>query len=246
MKTAEEIIGWAIDHFGAHLALSSSLQKGGMIVLDIAIRLQPSLRIFTLDTGRLPEETYTMIESVRSRYGVSVEMIHPNPDEAERMVELYGPNLFFHDRPSRMLCCQVRKVRPMARKLAEKGHAIQALLTGLRRDQSESRESIEQIDDLGTPIRINPLAYWSSEDVDRYTAEHELPVHPLYAKGYTSIGCEPCTRATSAGEDIRAGRWWWENEGGMSDGKECGIHFTPDGRAQRTVDVMLDEIVRTA
>jgi phosphoadenosine phosphosulfate reductase len=242
VKTAEEIIALAIDRFGKNLALSTSLQKGGIIVLDIAIRLQPSLRVFTLDTGRLPEETYTMIETVRNRYGVNVEVIHPDPAETERMMELYGPNLFFRDRPSRMLCCQVRKVRPMARKLAERSNTIQALLIGLRRDQSETRESIEQIDEAGTPVRFNPLAYWSNEDVDRYTLEHELPVHPLFAKGYTSIGCEPCTRPTSADEDLRAGRWWWENEGG----KECGIHFTPDGRAQRTVDVMLDEIVQNA
>jgi phosphoadenylyl-sulfate reductase (thioredoxin) len=240
MKTAEEIIAWAVDRFGDHLALSTSLQKGGMIVLDIAIRLQPSLRVFTLDTGRLPQETYAMIEAVRRRYGVNVESIHPNPVETERMVELHGPNLFFDDRPSRMLCCQVRKVRPMARILAESGNEIHALLAGLRRDQSETREAIDQIDETGKPVKINPLAYWSNEDVDRYTAEHDLPVHPLYAKGYTSIGCEPCTRATLAGEEIRAGRWWWESEGG----KECGIHFTPDGRAQRTVDVMLEEIVR--
>jgi phosphoadenylyl-sulfate reductase (thioredoxin) len=211
-----------------------------MIVLDMAIRLDPALRVFTLDTGRLPEETYAMIESVRNRYGIDMEMVHPDPAEVERMVSVHGPNLFFRDRPSRMLCCQVRKVRPMARKLADTNKPIQALLIGMRRDQSESREAIEQVDESGTPVRINPLAYWSSEEVDRYTAVHELPVHPLYAKGYTSIGCEPCTRATSADEDVRAGRWWWESE----SGKECGIHFTPDGRAQRTVDVMLNEIVR--
>jgi phosphoadenosine phosphosulfate reductase len=246
MKTAEEIIALAIDRFGNNLALSTSLQKGGMIVLDVAVRLQPSLRVFTLDTGRLPEETYTMIETVRNRYGVNVEIIHPDPAETERMVERYGPNLFFRDRASRMLCCQVRKVRPMARKLAEKADTIRGLLVGLRRDQSETRESIEQIDESGTPVKINPLAYWSSEDVDRYTEQHGIPVHPLYAKGYTSIGCEPCTRATSADEDTRAGRWWWENDGGEQGGKECGIHFTPDGRAQRTVDVMLNEIVRSA
>jgi phosphoadenosine phosphosulfate reductase len=242
MKTAEEIIALAIDRFGDTLALSTSLQKGGMIVLDIAIRLQPSLRVFTLDTGRLPEETFTMIETVRKRYGVDVETIHPDPAETERMVEVYGPDLFYRDQASRMLCCQIRKVRPMTRTLEERAGTIGGLLFGLRRDQSETREAIEQIDESGTPVKINPLAYWSNEDVDRYTVRHGIPVHPLYAKGYTSIGCEPCTRATAGDEDIRAGRWWWENEGG----KECGIHFTPDGRAQRTVDVMLNEIVRNA
>jgi phosphoadenosine phosphosulfate reductase len=241
MKTAEETIQWAVDRFGPNLALSTSMQKSGLIVLDLALKLQPSLRVFTLDTGRLPEETYTMIENVRNRYKVNVEVIYPDPDETERMVGLHGPNLFLNDRASRMLCCQVRKVRPMARKLALKSNGIHALLTGLRRDQSETREAVEQVDESGTPVKINPLAYWSDEEVDRYTAVHDLPVHPLYAKGYTSIGCQPCTRPTSIGEDARAGRWWWENEGG---GKECGIHFTPDARAQRKVDVMLSEIFR--
>jgi phosphoadenylyl-sulfate reductase (thioredoxin) len=235
LKTAEEIIAWSIERFGPDLALSTSLQKGGMIVLDMALRLGVPLRTFTLDTGRLPEETYAMIEAVRQHYGIRIEMVSPDADEVDRMVGLHGPNLFYRDRPSRMLCCQVRKVRPLRRKL----EGVRALLTGLRRGQSDSRELIEQVDESTTPVKINPLAFWSSEEVDAYTAMHEVPVHPLYARGFTSIGCEPCTRATSQGEDQRAGRWWWEDEGN----KECGIHFSPDGRAQRTVDVLLDEIV---
>jgi phosphoadenosine phosphosulfate reductase len=235
MLTAEETICWAINHFGRGLALSMSLQKGGIIVLDIAIKLDPSLRVLSLDTGRLPEETYAMIEAIHRRYGVRVEMVSPEAAEVERMVGIHGPNLFYRDRPSRMLCCHIRKVRPWKRKL----DGVQALLTGLRRDKGEFRETIEQIDNSETPVKINPLAYWSAAEVDSYTALHELPVHPLYARGYTSIGCGPCTRATSAEEDVRAGRWWWEG----ASGKECGIHFTPDDRAKRTVDVMLNDIV---
>jgi phosphoadenosine phosphosulfate reductase len=234
--TADETIRRAVDRFGPNLALSTSLQKGGIIVLDMAVRLQPSLRVFTLDTGRLPEETYNMIETVRKRYSINVEMVYPNSEETARMVELHGPNLFLNDRPSRMLCCQVRKVRPMGKMLAS---GIQAVLTGLRRDQSESREAVEQIDASGSITKINPLAYWSADEIDRYTELHDLPIHPLYARGYTSIGCAPCTRATSAGEDFRAGRWWWED-----GGKECGIHFTADGRTQRSVDVMVNEITQ--
>jgi phosphoadenylyl-sulfate reductase (thioredoxin) len=166
-------------------------------------------------------------------------MVYPDAEETARMAGLHGPNLFLNDRPSRLLCCQVRKVRPLARFLAEQGDAIQAVLTGLRRDQGESREAVEQIDESESVVKINPLAYWSAEEIDRYTEFHELPVHSLYARGYTSIGCAPCTRATLAGEDVRAGRWWWED-----GSKECGIHFNPDGRAQRTVDVMVNEITQ--
>lgn len=152
------------------------------------------------------------------------------------MVALHGPNLFLNERPSRMLCCNVRKVRPMDRYLSTRN--IKATLTGLRRDQSETREAVEQIDQSGAITKINPLAFWSNEEIEHYTDLHELPVHPLYAKGYTSIGCQPCTRATSPHESARAGRWWWED-----GSKECGIHFT-DGGTQRTVDVMVSEITQ--
>jgi phosphoadenosine phosphosulfate reductase len=236
LKTAKEVIQWAIERYGPTLVLSTSLQKGGMIVLDIAIQLQPGLRVVTLDTGRLPEATYSMIETVNRRFGISVEMIYPDANEANRMVSLHGPNLFLRDYPSRVLCCNVRKVRPLARKM----EGVGAILTGLRRDQTETRELIEEIDESATPARINPLAFWSNDEIERYTSLHDLPVHPLYARGFTSIGCEPCTRQTSIGEEPRAGRWWWENEAG----RECGLHFAPDGRTQSTVDVMLSEIVQ--
>jgi len=236
LKTATEIIQSAIERFGPTLVLSTSFQKGGMIVLDIAIRLDPSLRVITLDTGRLPEATFSMIESVRHRYGINVELIYPDADETRRMVQLHGPNLFLKNVPSRLLCCNVRKVRPLQRSLLGVG----AVMTGLRRDQSDSRETIEQVDESATPVKINPLAFWSSAEVDRYTSFHDLPVHPLFARGYTSIGCESCTRPTLPGEEERAGRWWWENEAV----KECGLHITPDGRVKRAVDVMLSEIVQ--
>ncbi len=212
-----------------------------MIVLDMAIRQNAKLSVFTLDTGRLPEETYSMIETVRRRYGVTVESVAPDANELGRMIDLHGPNLFRNDRPSRMLCCQVRKVRPLARKLA----GFAACLSGLRRGQSDTRADIEQVEETYSPAKINPLAYWSALEMEAYMALHNVPVHPLYARGYTSIGCEPCTRATSEGEDVRAGRWWWEDEAGEA-GKECGIHFTPDGRAQRTVDVLLSDILNHA
>ncbi len=236
MNTPQDIIRWSFERFAPRLALSTSFQKGGLVILDMARHLELSLRVVTLDTGRLPEETYAMVESIRSRYGVAVEMISPDAGEVEAMVDAHGPNLFYRDRPSRLLCCRVRKVRPLAARTA----GLSAVLTGLRRDQSANRHDIEQVEAGEALVKVNPLAYWSAEEVDQYTELHKIPVHPLYAKGYTSIGCAPCTRAHAEGEDARGGRWWWETE----DGKECGIHFTPDGRMQRTVDVMLEEITR--
>ena len=205
-----------------------------MIVLDMAARLAPDVRVFTLDTGRLPDETYQMIETVRARYGIRVETVLPDPQELESMVARYGPNLFYRDVPLRMLCCQIRKVRPLERKLA----SVDAWMTGLRRGQSASRANVAQIEDGAQPVKINPLADWSEEQVENYIREHDVSLHPLYAKGYSSIGCGPCTRAGSG----RDGRWWWETD---DAGKECGIHFSPDGQAERKVDVLVRELTET-
>jgi phosphoadenosine phosphosulfate reductase len=154
------------------------------------------------------------------------------------MVESQGIDLFHDSYPQRLLCCNVRKVRPLAKRSVGAG----AFFVGLRRGQSESRSDIELIDRSSTPVKISPLADWSAEDVLRYTAENNLPEHPLYAAGYTSIGCDPCTRAVAPGEDERAGRWWWETD----EAKECGLHFSPEGKVERTVDVLLREILERA
>lgn len=235
MQRAQQIVAWAVERFGSGLALSTSFQKEGMVILDMAVRVDPSIRVLTLDTGRLPEQTYRMIEVVREHYGIAVETVSPDVGEVERMMHEHGPNLFYRDIASRMLCCQIRKVRPLERKLRE----FQAYMVGLRRDQNETRATLEQIDYDAAPVKVAPLAEWTSAQVEAYTRDNDVPVHPLYAAGYASIGCEPCTRAIAAGEEERAGRWWWEE--GVD--KECGLHFTPDGRAQRKVDVMLEEVL---
>lgn len=235
MQTAEAVVAWAVERFGSGLGLTTSFQKEGMVVLDMAARVDPHIRVLTLATGRLPEETYRMIELVRQRYGVVVETVSPDPRELDSMVTEHGPNLFYRDTASRMLCCQIRKVRPLERKL----HELEAYMTGLRREQSETRGGVEQIDYDSVPVKISPLVEWTPEQVEAYTREHDVPVHPLYARGYPSIGCAPCTRAVGPGEGERDGRWWWEQ--GVD--KECGLHFTPDGRAQRKVDVMLEEVL---
>jgi len=184
---ASEILSWAIETYGGSFAIASSLQKEGMAILDMASRIAPGqVRVFTLDTGRLPDETYQMIETVRKRYGIDFEMVFPAREEVERMVTGHGPNLFYSSPQARLLCCDVRKVRPLARKL----RTLRAWATG---------------------------------------RENDVPVHPLYARGYTSIGCQPCTRAVGPEEHERAGRWWWEEDAK----KECGIHFAADGSVTR-------------
>lgn len=225
---------WALATFGDRLAVVTSFQDEGMVVLDMAAKLSPSVRVVTLDTGRLPAETYAMIDTVRERYGIRVETVAPDAGELERMVTRFGPNLFHQSVPFRSLCCQVRKVRPLERKLQE----FDAYTVGLRRGQSESRADLETITEVNGRFKISPLADWTRTDVQRYLVDNDVPRHPLYSKGYSSIGCDPCTRATEAGEDERAGRWWWEQDAA----KECGLHFSPDGRVERTIDVLLREV----
>jgi phosphoadenosine phosphosulfate reductase len=216
--TASEILSWALETYGDSFAIASSLQKEGMVILDMASSIAPGrVRVFTLDTGRLPDETYQMIETVRKRYGVDFEMVFPARDEVERMVTGHGPNLFYNSPPARELCCDVRKVRPLARKL----HTLRAWATGMRRTQTATRAGIPKVEEVDGRVKINPLADWTSEQVEQYHRENDVPVHPLYARGYTSIGCEPCTRAARPEEGERAGRWWWEEDAK----KECGIHF---------------------
>jgi thioredoxin-dependent adenylylsulfate APS reductase len=196
-----------------------------MVLLDMAVKIDHRVRVFTLDTGRLPEETYQIIETIRRLYKVNVEVVAPDPAEVEAMVTAHGPNLFYREPALRKLCCEVRKVRPLERKLA----TLRAYVVGLRREQNPERANVPKIDNSGAAVKISPLADWSSEQVEAYLLEHNVPIHPLYARGYTSIGCDPCTRPVWDGEHQRSGRWWWEQEGT----KECGIHFTPDGRVQR-------------
>ena len=228
--SASDILSWAIDTFGDSFAIATSFQKEGMVILDIASRISPAVRVFTLDTGRLPDETYLMMETVRQRYGIPVEIIFPERDDVEQLVALHGPNLFYSSVPARKRCCDVRKVRPLERKL----ETLKAWATGLRRDQAETRAAVPKVDqDLAGRMKICPLADWSAARVEEYIAKHDVPVHPLYARGYTSIGCAPCTRAVQPGESERAGRWWWEEDAK----KECGIHFAPDGSVVRDIVV---------
>jgi phosphoadenosine phosphosulfate reductase len=234
-----DIVSAAIREFGPSLAVLSSFQREDVVVTDLVLKAAPHTRVLTLDTGRVPPSTNQIIAQIENRYSIAVERIVPDPREVASIVALHGLDLFRDNVPNRMLCCDIRKSRPLARGLS----GLAAFFTGLRRAQAKSRAAIETFDRSGAQVKISPLADWTTEDVLHYTREHELPEHPLYAAGYTSIGCDPCTRPVVAGEDERAGRWWWESPEAV---KECGLHFSADGRAERTVDVLLREVLRGA
>jgi len=222
---ASEILSWAVETYGDSFAIATSFQKESMVVVDLVSRLAPHPRVFTLDTGRLPEETYQMMDTLRERYGIALEIVFPDREEVERMTAQYGPNLFLDSVERRELCCEIRKVRPLERKLKE----LRAWATGLRREQAETRTDIAKMETVDGRVKISPLADWTAAQVDEYVRDHQVPLHPLYAQGYASIGCAPCTRPILPGEPQRAGRWWWEHDGN----KECGIHFAPDGTVRR-------------
>jgi thioredoxin-dependent adenylylsulfate APS reductase len=216
---ADQLLAWAIERFGRRFAVVTSFQAEGMVVLDLARRVNPGVRVLTLDTGRLPEETYQVIEAVRTGMGLQIEVISPDPAEVAAMVAGHGPNLFHKDPALRRLCCHVRKVAPLDRALTGVG----AWATGLRRDGGPARAGTPkaEVDDAhGGIVKLNPLADWTRDQVWAYVRSHRLPVNPLYEQGYTSIGCAPCTRPTRPGEDERAGRWWWEAD----QDRECGLH----------------------
>ena len=224
--SSSDLLSWALEAFGDSFAIASSFQKEDMVLIDLASRIRAGFRVFTLDTGRLHEETYQMIERVRERYGVSVESVFPDRVEIEQMVAQFGPNLFYHSPEARHMCCDARKTRPLGRKLRE----LRAWATGLRREQSPTRSHVPRVEEVDGLVKLNPLADWTSAQVAEYTRERDLPLHPLYARGFASIGCAPCTRAIQPGEEERAGRWWWEQ-----GQKECGIHFGEDGAVRRGV-----------
>lgn len=232
---AGELLEWAIAEFGNSLAIATAFQAEGLVIVDMVARISRHIRVLTLDTGRLPEETYRMIETVRERYGIAVETVAPDPGELEAMVTRHGPNLFYREVVLRNLCCEIRKVRPLERALG----GMRAWVAGLRRGQNDSRADVRKVEEIGGKLKLNPLADWTEGQVSEYTRRHEVPVHPLYAAGYRSIGCAPCTRAVQPGEEARAGRWWWEQDAS----KECGIHFSPEGKAERKLDVLLSEIL---
>ncbi|HEY8489568.1 MAG TPA: phosphoadenylyl-sulfate reductase [Dehalococcoidia bacterium] len=216
----QTVIAWALETFGDRVAVVTALQADGMAVLDMAYRIRPDVRVITVDTGRLPQATYDYLAAVQERYKEARwEILHPDAVEVEAMTRRHGPDLFYASVPLRLVCCHIRKVRPLVRAL----EGLDAWFTGLRRDQWASRAAIRKVEldhDHGGIVKVNPLADWTEDEVWDYLREHNVPYNPLYDQGYTSIGCDPCTRPIQPGEDHRAGRWWWE----LNAPKECGIH----------------------
>lgn len=233
--SAQELMQWALDSYGSRFGISNSFQAEDLVLVDMAARLDPSVRVFTLDTGRLPQETYDVIDAARDRYGLKVEVVAPDTGEVERMTTRHGANLFYREVVLRKLCCHIRKTRPLERKLAE----LDAWAVGVRREQSPERAGVMKAAWTDGRLKLSPLADWTAAQVEDYVARHGVPRHPLAARGYPSIGCAPCTRPVAPGEHERAGRWWWEQDAS----KECGIHVTPEGEARRALDVLLEDIL---
>ncbi|MGH7777315.1 MAG: phosphoadenylyl-sulfate reductase [Candidatus Dormibacterales bacterium] len=218
--SAEEILAWALEGH-ERPALVASFQIESCVLIDMASRIRPGLTVLTLDTGRLPLETLQMFETVALRYPVQMRVLRPDPAAVLEMASTHGPDLFREAVRLRRLCCEVRKGAPLRAALREHD----AWITGLRRAQSATRAAVPVAapDRLhGGIMKVAPLARWTGAQVWEYARRRDVPVHPLYGRGFTSIGCAPCTRPTSPGEAQRAGRWWWEPDAV----KECGLHWS--------------------
>lgn len=219
-KPPQALLEWALEQFHPRIALSSSFGAEDVVLIDMLWRINPKVRVFTLDTLRLPTETYTLIDQIKARYGISVEVFYPNLEAVAQMVEQNGFNLFYRAVEMRKLCCGVRKVEPVERALKD----LDAWIAGLRRDQVVTRATTAKVEiDAAHPgkIKLNPLADWNWAQVWDYIKRYQVPYNALHDQDFPSIGCAPCTRAVKPGEDPRAGRWWWELDPAA---KECGLH----------------------
>lgn len=218
--SAQEILEWVVENFEIEgIALASSMGAEDQVLTDMILSGGSKIDIFTLDTGRLPEETYKVIQEVEDKYGRNIEVVFPESLSVQDFVNNYGINSFYQSIENRKECCRVRKIEPLKKRL--KG--LNIWITGLRKDQSITRDKLQKIEyDEGFGLlKLSPLADWSESDVWDYIKKNKVPYNKLHDKGYPSIGCGPCTRAVKTGDDIRSGRWWWEKP----EHKECGIHI---------------------
>ncbi len=216
----QAILRMAMEKFGAHIALASSFSMEDLVCIDMMMEINPRARIFALDTGRLNEETYACAEKIRYKYDCNIEWFFPEHDSVQELIGSKGLYSFKESIEARRECCFIRKVEPLNRALS----GLHAWVTGQRREQSNTRSNLQivEIDALHNNIaKINPLTFWSAQQVRDYVESKHIPYNTLYDQGYQSIGCGPCTRASAPGEDERSGRWWWES----AEHKECGLHF---------------------
>ena len=215
-RSNEDAINRLTDLFPNEVCFSTSFSMEDQVITDIL--KDSEINIFTLDTGRLFEDTYNTWNLTRSKYRVSIKAYYPDQNELEPFIQEKGPDSFYTSVDNRKMCCDIRKVHPLKRAL--KGNKV--WVTGLRAEHSPDRKDLQQLewDESNQIIKFHPLLFWTTEDVKTYIKENHIPYNILHDKGFVSIGCAPCTRAIQPGEDFRAGRWWWED----ANKKECGLH----------------------
>lgn len=216
--TAEEIVALAIDMFGQDLAFATSLAWEDQSVSHLILQKSKKVDFFTLDTGRLAQETYDTIELTEKYFGIKIFKLFPDSESVERLINEKGVNSFYHSVDNRKECCKIRKTIPMQRFLTDK----KAWITGLRREQSVTRFAMKKIewDEMNKIVKFNPLADWTEQQTIDFVKSNNIPYNPLQLKGFRSLGCLPCTKAVGETDDLRAGRWWWETP----ESKECGLH----------------------
>lgn len=216
--SAQEVVDFFLKQYKGRIALSSSLGAEDQVLTDMVVKADSSARIFTLDTGRLFPETYDLIDATNKKYGIKIEVFFPDAAAVESMVHTGGINLFYDSIENRKKCCHVRKIEPLKRAFS----GLDVWICGLRKDQSITRfySKLVEWDENNNLLKVNPLINWREKEVWDYIHTHQVPYNVLHDKGFPSIGCQPCTRAVAKGEDVRAGRWWWE----LPEHKECGLH----------------------
>ena len=216
----QSVLEAALDTYGNRIGLAMSFQIGGCVLLDMVHKLGRQVDVFSIDTGRLPEETYDCAYRISKYYGIKIHWVFPRHERVESMIRDKGLYSFKMSKENREECCAIRKVEPLARALMP----FDAWITGRRLDQGESRGGLNPVDDDPIhpgKIKVNPLMHWTIGELWSYVRENQVPYNRLYEEGYLSIGCECCTRPCKGNEDERAGRWWWETAGQ----KECGLHI---------------------
>ncbi|MGQ9468918.1 MAG: phosphoadenylyl-sulfate reductase [Nitrososphaerales archaeon] len=233
-KTPQEVLKWALSTFHPRISIACSLQLEDVVIVDMAWRINPEVRVFVIDTGRFPYENYMLMAEIEKKYNKKLEVFSPDAQNLYDMIKKYGINLFYDSVPLRLLCCQIRKVIPLVRALND----LDAWITGLRREQWASRYNLKKVEidhEHDGIVKVNPLADWTYEQMMEYIRENRVPVNKLYEKGYKSIGCAPCTRPVSEGEDPRAGRWWWEKNAPKECGMHCSIEFGGFEKYERAI-----------